>query len=388
MTWSPEWQRNLPAGWELVQLRRVAAVRNGADYTDVEVSEGGYPVYGSGGEFRRASSYLYDGDSVLFGRKGTIDRPLLVAGRFWTVDTMFYTELSPQVDAGFLHYYATTMPFGYYSTSTALPSMTQGDLGSHRIPLPAVEVQRMIRSYLDRETAQIDELIVKQKKLIEVLRERSSVVREAGFATVVGSGHRLKTVLAEIDQRAGGQVGRQLPLLSVSIVSGVSRRLVDSAQAASEDLSHYKVVRADDIVVNRMRAFQGALGVAREDGIVSPDYAVLRCAPDIDPTWLSQVMRTAKFVAEMTSRLKGIGGTEGGAVRTPRINVVDLLEIRVAVPARSVQLESVEADSLARESCGRLTDKAERFIELSKERRAALITAAVTGQIDVQGATT
>ena len=99
-------------------------------------------------------------------------------------------------------------------------------------------------------------------------------------------------------------------------------------------------------------------------------------------------MRTAKFVAEMTSRLKGIGGTEGGAVRTPRINVVDLLEIRVAVPARSVQLESVEADSLARESCGRLTDKAERFIELSKERRAALITAAVTGQIDVQGATT
>ena len=44
------------------------------------------------------------------------------------------------------------------------------------------------------------------------------------------------------------------------------------------------------------------------------------------------VMRTAKFVAEMTSRLKGIGGTEGGAVRTPRINVVDLLEIRVAVP--------------------------------------------------------
>ena len=55
---------------------------NGADYSAVEVETGGYPVFGSGGEFRRASDYLFDGESVLFGRKGTVDKPLYVNGRF------------------------------------------------------------------------------------------------------------------------------------------------------------------------------------------------------------------------------------------------------------------------------------------------------------------
>jgi type I restriction enzyme S subunit len=113
------WLPVLPDRWEVVQMRRLVTFRNGADYKDVEVDEGGFPVYGSGGEFRRASNYLYDGPSVLFGRKGTTDRPLLVSGKFWTVDTMFYTELGDAIEPRFLHHYATTMPFSYYSTSTA-----------------------------------------------------------------------------------------------------------------------------------------------------------------------------------------------------------------------------------------------------------------------------
>ena len=120
---------------------------------------------------------------------------------------------------------------------------------------------------------------------------------------MVGSGRRLKTVLAEIDQRAGTSWAAGCPscqFRSSRRLGGWWTRLKRHQRTSAT----YKVVRADDIVVNRMRAFRGRL-VAREDGIVSPDYAVLRCAPDIDPTWLSQVMRTAKFVAEMTSRLKG-----------------------------------------------------------------------------------
>lgn len=76
-------------------------------------------------------------------------------------------------------------------------------------------------------------------------------------------------------------------------------------EARADDLSNYKVCRRGDLVLNRMRAFQGALGLAPEDGIVSPDYAVLRVAPPVNGEWLAGVMKTDRFVREMNSRVSG-----------------------------------------------------------------------------------
>ena len=92
-----EWLGQVPEHWNIGRLKNVLSIKNGRDYKNVEVEEGGYPVYGSGGIFKRSSDYLYDGISILFGRKGTIDKPLLVNGKFWTVDTMFYSELSKRI---------------------------------------------------------------------------------------------------------------------------------------------------------------------------------------------------------------------------------------------------------------------------------------------------
>ena len=132
-------------GWQRSTFGRFARVMNGADYSAVEVEEGGYPVYGSGGEFRRASKYLYDGESVLFGRKGTVDRPLYVDGRFWTVDTMFYTDIDRRaLLPRFAYYWALTVPFKEWATDTALPSMTSGAIKAAPIALPPLTEQRAI----------------------------------------------------------------------------------------------------------------------------------------------------------------------------------------------------------------------------------------------------
>jgi len=85
----------------------------------------------------------------------------------------------------------------------------------------------------------------------------------------------------------------------------------------------------------------------------------------------------------MTSRLKGIGGTESGAVRTPRINVADLNEIRVSVPSPSTQADQTATIQARAAGNDRAAATARRSIELARERRAALISAAVTGKIDV-----
>jgi type I restriction enzyme S subunit len=172
--------------------------------------------------------------------------------------------------------------------------------------------------------------------------------------------------------------------MSVSIDWGVRRRdEVTAKPARAEELTHYKVCLADDIVVNRMRAFQGALGVAPEDGVVSPDYAVLRAAAGVNTRWLAELMRTKAFVGEMTFRLRGIGGTDSGNVRTPRINTDDLLDIRAEIPRPGIQASEIKRLAAETAEADVLIAKAQEHIALAKERRAALITAAVTGQLEV-----
>ena len=140
---------------------------------------GDYPVYGSGGVFKRANSFLFDGPSVLFGRKGTLDKPLLVNGKFWTVDTMYYTVLSRDVLPSFLHKWATTIPFEKYSTDTALPSMTSTILSQLRIPVPPLAKQCRIADEIDRETAEIDSMLEDIRELRDLLAERRTAVISA-----------------------------------------------------------------------------------------------------------------------------------------------------------------------------------------------------------------
>lgn len=68
-----EWLGMIPIDWAVVPLKWLAVIRNGRDHKEVETVDGEFPVIGSGGEFARASQCMFDGESVLLGRKGTID---------------------------------------------------------------------------------------------------------------------------------------------------------------------------------------------------------------------------------------------------------------------------------------------------------------------------
>ncbi|HCC82356.1 MAG TPA: hypothetical protein DEQ25_14240 [Methylophaga sp.] len=115
-----DWIGEIPEHWEVKKMKTFARIKNGIDYKHVE-SDSGYSVYGSGGQFTFANRFLYKGEAVLLGRKGTIDKPLYVNEAFWTVDTMFYAVCNTRVVTKYLYFCATTIPFGFYSTATALP---------------------------------------------------------------------------------------------------------------------------------------------------------------------------------------------------------------------------------------------------------------------------
>ena len=104
----------IPDGWEAKKLKYSARIQGGRDQKEVIDDAGNYPVYGSGGVFGYANQYLYNGKSVLLGRKGTVDKPLYVEGKFWTVDTMYYTILEKTTVPKWLYYCASAIKFDYY----------------------------------------------------------------------------------------------------------------------------------------------------------------------------------------------------------------------------------------------------------------------------------
>ncbi|WP_159123870.1 restriction endonuclease subunit S [Acinetobacter variabilis] len=177
-----EWLGEVPEHWKIGRLKNLLSINNGSDYKEFEVenSENSYPVYGSGGVFTYSSKYIYDQESVLLGRKGTINKPLYVTSPFWAVDTMFYSQVKQGVHGKYVYYQALGFPYDRYSSNTALPSMTQTDLLNLSVVIPIISEQIEITQFLDNENAMFDNLISKQKKLIEKLKEyRASIISHA-----------------------------------------------------------------------------------------------------------------------------------------------------------------------------------------------------------------
>lgn len=178
-----EWLGDVPENWEVRRMQYLAKINNGIDCE--KQFEGTYPVYGSGGIFGWTENYLYDKPSVLLGRKGTIDKPIFVSEPFWTVDTAFYTEINEElVTPIFFYHLCCLIPFGFYGTKTALPSMTQTSLYGVKLPIPPLEEQKQIVSHIKTETATIDTAIAKAEREIELIKEyKEAMISEAVMGT-------------------------------------------------------------------------------------------------------------------------------------------------------------------------------------------------------------
>ena len=173
-----EWIGDVPNHWKVCAFKREITIYNGKDYKDFMDDEI-YPVIGSGGCFTYCSKYMYDGEALLMGRKGTIDKPLYINGKFWAVDTMFYAIPKKNLNCKFAYYLALTFPYNLYSTSTTLPSMTQTDLGNNPVAIPPFTEQQAIVDYLDEKCTKIDSIIESKNNLIKQLQEyKKSIIFE------------------------------------------------------------------------------------------------------------------------------------------------------------------------------------------------------------------
>jgi type I restriction enzyme S subunit len=136
-----------PVRW--MTLGEVLRIRNGRDYK--HLGEGSVPVYGSGGVMTAVTTPIYEAPSVLIPRKGSLGKLYYLESPFWTVDTIFYTEIDESlVRPKFVYYYLSTCHLEELNEAGGVPSLTQTVLNKQHFPVPSLSEQQRIVDVLDR----------------------------------------------------------------------------------------------------------------------------------------------------------------------------------------------------------------------------------------------
>ena len=151
----------------------VLEIRNGKDQKKVQSPDGAYPIYGSGGEMGRASAYLCPAETIILGRKGSINSPIFVREPFWNVDTAFGLIANRIIlDPVYLFHFCKSFDFSKLNTTVTIPSLTKANLLKVRLPVPSMETQKSIAARLgkvcdliDKRQAQLAQLDTLAKSL-------------------------------------------------------------------------------------------------------------------------------------------------------------------------------------------------------------------------------
>ncbi|WP_281268357.1 restriction endonuclease subunit S [Arenicella xantha] len=282
------------------------------------------------------------------------------------------------------------------STGVTRCGLPKGAIGAAKIPLPPLPNQLKIADFLDSETARIDSLVEAKESMLDLIgQKRSALINNLvtrGLnpeAPIKSSGldwlrdipqhweiERAKNLFSVRDERS--KEGDE-ELLSVSHITGVTSRASKEVNMfLAESMTGYKKCQKDDFVTNTLWAWMGAMGISPLDGIVSPDYHVYESKGKILPEFMELLCRSKPFVAEVTRWSKGVWSSR------LRLYPENFFEIRFPVPPHEEQEAIVAEVAVFRDKTTKLTEALIDSIRLLKERRSALITAAVNGEIPLE----
>lgn len=161
--------------WEEKEIGKILNIGNGRDHK--HLPDGDIPVYGSGGYMRSVNDYLYDGESVCIGRKGTIDNPVLLSGKFWTVDTLFYTHSFMDCLPRFVFALFLRIDWLKHNEAGGIPSLSKTNIAKIKVPIPRISEQQKIADCL----FSLDELITAQAQKVETLKAHKKGLMQGLF---------------------------------------------------------------------------------------------------------------------------------------------------------------------------------------------------------------
>lgn len=302
------WMGKIPACWKVIPVKYVVNIGNGSD----PKKEGLTPVYGSGNASFKTCGEHKEGPAVLLGRKGTVNIPQYIEGKYWNVDTAFDAKPVDDYNLKLFYYSAICFDYDNYSTQTALPSMTQSTYNNFRVPLPSSDEQNRIVNYLDSKCSEIDAISADIQKEIETLEQyKRSVITEAvtkglnpdvemkdsgiewvGNIPAHWDVRPLYYYFAE--RKKKNYLGQEQNLLSLSYGKVIRKDINTSEGLLPDSFNGYNIIEPGDIVLrltdlqNDKRSLR--TGLVKEHGIITSAYVTLKAAKEVVPEYFHYLL--------------------------------------------------------------------------------------------------
>lgn len=409
-----EWLGDVPEHWDVKRLKgvlretldKVEALPEECHYIGLEHIESGTGVakpVDPGDAQAVGAVTRYSPCHVLFGKlRPYLAKVVRPTSSGCASTEMIVYEPSPGTDRNFAFYCLLSKGFvdlvNAQTYGTKMPRANPEQLGIIGLPVPPEREQRAIAAFLDRETDKIDALVEKKRRLIELLKEkRAAMISHAvtkgldPTAPMKDSGipwlgqipaHWTltpnKAFLAHV-QRPVGDAWAETQLLSLTLKGVIERDIESGFGKYPSDFSLYQTVLPDELVfcLFDMDETPRTVGLVEAPGMLTSAYDVFRVRPNADAQFLA-------FLYENIDSFKGLRPYYTGlrkVVRTPTF-----MSIQVALPPLAEQTRIAEFIRTSNAKLDGLARRLESQVNVLQEFRSALISAAVTGKIDVREA--
>ena len=318
----------------------VLEIKNGKNQKLVENPEGLYPIYGSGGIIGYADKYICEANTVIIGRKGSINNPIYVSEPFWNVDTAF--GLSPKQDLllpRYLFYFCKNYNFEKLNKTVTIPSLTKADLLKIQIDLPSIDEQKKI----------VDELI----KVETIINLRNYQVQQlddlikARFIELFGTIHDNRfgfSVVTLQDVSAPIKDGtHQTPTYTTDVENGYKFLSSKDVTTGKVDWSHLKYIpeelhrelyarispRKGDLLLAK-NGTTGIAAIVDRDEVFDIYVSLALIRPQgVDTTYLWAAINAAETKQQFDASLKGIG--------VPNLHLGEIKKARIILPPMELQ---------------------------------------------------
>ena len=360
-----------------------------------------YDYYGASGIIDKVEDYIFDESLILIGEDGANlylrSTPLSfkATGKYW-VNNHAHVLRPKHGNIDYLVNMLESLDYTHYITGAAQPKLTSEHLMNITIIIPPLPEQTQIANFLDRKTGQIDELIRTKERRIELLQEQrtaliNQTVKKGLDPNVEMKPSRLEWIgeipkhwqvlrnFAIFSDRSDRGHPHLLPF-SVTQRAGVIPQEYGSDQIvrASSRTENGKRICKGDLVYNKMRMWQGAVGVAPAEGRVSTAYVVCQPIRDLTPEFFEYLYRTPLYMAQ------SLRFSYGGCKDQYCLYSKDFKNIYTIFPPKQEQTQIVNFLDRETQQIDELISAERRKIELLKEYRQSLISEVVTGKIDVR----
>ena len=404
-----EWIGEIPVGWIISPLRYLAHCLDGKriplNKEERSYKKGDIPYWGANCIVDFVDEFLFNQELILLGEDGapffdkTKEVSFYINEPIWPNNHVHVLKVFENFSPKFLFYSLNCVEYSSYIEGSTRDKLTQNNMNRIVVPIPPLPEQQAIASFLDRECGKIDALIAEQERLIALLAEKRQAVishavtkglnpnapmKDSGIPWIgmVPEGWEIVR-FSRLVAIAEGQVDpKKEPYLSMILIapnhieSGTGRLLELTTAADQRAESGKYIYEAGAVIYSKIRPALAKVALAPLSGLCSADMYPLTSRGRLDQAYLAWLMLAPSFTAWAIM--------ESDRVAMPKINREKLNELMLPVPPLLEQIIIAEYITNETIKFDELVATANSAITLLKERRAALISAAVTGKIDVR----